>query len=116
MSLSAKKRNAILERDGWVCVACGTLTMLTIHHRINRGMGGSALVDSPAHLLSICNPCNVAFESNADRAEQARAYGYKLAKNAKPPIDPTSVPVKYAMDGNWYLLDNLGNRKITNGK
>jgi hypothetical protein len=78
-------------------------------------MGGSKLVDSPAHLLSVCNPCNVAFESDAEIAELARVNGYKLAKNAKPPIDPTSVPVKYAMDGNWYLLDNLGNRKRING-
>jgi hypothetical protein len=80
-------------------------------------MGGSKLVDSPAHLLTICAICNVAFESQAEIAELAKVYGYKLSKNATPPIDPTTVPVKYSNDGNWYLLDNQGKRKkITNGE
>lgn len=109
-------RNAVYDRDGWVCVACGTLRDLTIHHRVNRGSGGSKMYDNYAHLLTICSPCNTAFESDAAYRELALVYGWKILRNTKPPIDPTKVAVKYA-EGNWYFLDNQGNRTlIPNGK
>lgn len=77
-------------------------------------MGGSKLVDGLAFLLAVCNPCNVSFESSAEVATMARSLGYKLPKNAFPPIDPTEVPVYYQYLSKWYLLDAQGNKEEKN--
>lgn len=117
MTISPRIRTSIYERDGNFCVACGTQNELTIHHRVNRGSGGSKLFDSKAFLLTMCNFCNTRMESDADFRELALVYGWKLLRNTKPPIDPTTVAVKYTNSGEWFLLDNEGKRKqVTHGK
>ena len=114
MTLSQKSRKLIYERDEWVCVSCGTLRDLTIHHRVNRGSGGSKLFNGLAFLLTMCSGCNSGFESSAESADAARILGYKISRNAKPPIDPETVPVRYYKHGTWFLLDQQGNKKETN--
>jgi len=79
-------------------------------------MGGSKLVDSPAHLLSMCNTCNVSFESDYEAAQRARKNGYKLQKNTNPPIDPCTVPVFYSNESMWYFLTENTKRIKVNGK
>lgn len=108
--ISKKKREKITQRDNERCVACGAVWQLTIHHRVNRGSGGSKLFDGYEYLLTVCNPCNVAFEANARLAELARQLGYKLPRNASPPIDPKQVAVYYQFESKWYHLDAEGNR------
>jgi len=112
--IAKKKRDRIVERDGERCVACGSVWQLTIHHRVNRGSGGSKLFDGYEYLLAVCNPCNVSFEASAEVAEMARQLGYKLPRNAAPAIDATKVPVYYQYLSKWYLLDTLGNKKENN--
>jgi 5-methylcytosine-specific restriction endonuclease McrA len=106
-----KKRDIIIARDGERCVACGAVWQLTIHHRINRGAGGSKLFDEFQHLLTVCNPCNVSFESSAEIAEMARSLGYKLSRNANPAVDATQVPVYYQYLSTWYHLDANGKKR-----
>jgi 5-methylcytosine-specific restriction endonuclease McrA len=106
-----KKRDIIIARDGERCVACGAVWQLTIHHRINRGAGGSKLFDEFQHLLTVCNPCNVSFESSAEVAEMARSLGYKLSRNANPAVDATQVPVYYQYLSTWYHLDANGEKR-----
>jgi hypothetical protein len=79
-------------------------------------MGGSKTVDTPAHLLTMCNLCNTSFESDYEAAAAARRKGYKLSKNATPPIDPTQVAVFYWSDSMWYFLTDKTKRIKVNGK
>jgi hypothetical protein len=112
--IAKKKRDTIIQRDGERCVACGSMWQLTIHHRVNRGSGGSKLFDGFAYLLTVCNPCNVSFEASAEVAEMARSLGYKLPRNVAPAIDPTLVPVYYQYLSKWYQLDTEGHKKEIN--
>lgn len=113
MTLSKKNREKIFERDGYACVACGTQSDLTIHHRVNRGAGGSKLFNGFAYLLTACVYCNGLWESDSNFASSARIQGYKLPRNAKPQIDAAAVPVRYYKTATWYLLDNDGNKTET---
>ena len=110
MTSTPKKRLAIFTRDGETCVSCGTTQDLTIHHRINRGAGGSKLFDGYAFLLTVCTYCNSMFESDSVTAGLARDLGYKLSRNMKPPVDPTTIPVWYYKEDAYFLLDNNGKR------
>lgn len=97
-------RLAVEHRDGGMCALCGTTWNLTIHHRQNRGMGGSSRpeVHSPANLLLCCAPCNNLLEADAELAREARVNGWKVSH----PTDPASVPVWTRLG--WVLLDDLG--------
>lgn len=108
--ISKKVREVIFKRDDETCVSCGTRQNLTIHHRVNRGSGGSKLFDSYPYLLLVCIFCNSNFESDNASAETARKLGYKLARNAKPAIDPTQVAVYYHSKREWFYLDNGGKK------
>jgi len=103
-------------RDDNRCVACGTEQELTIHHRVNRGAGGSKLYDTHSHLLTMCYRCNNSFEADDVSARKARVNGYKLLRNTNPPIDPATIPVFYYWESKWYLLNNLNEKEeIING-
>jgi 5-methylcytosine-specific restriction endonuclease McrA len=51
----AALRSAVLQRDGWRCQWCGSLTGVEVHHLIHRSQGGA---DSPENLLSLCVHCH----------------------------------------------------------
>lgn len=112
MSISNKLRQLIFARDDFSCVACGSLKDLSIHHRVNRGAGGSKLFDKPAFLLTMCITCNGKFESDVELARKARLLGYKLHRNHKPPADPTAIEVYYSKTNQWFKLDNQGKRNL----
>ena len=114
--MNQKIRLQILGRDDYRCVACGKEKDLTIHHRVNRGAGGSKMFDTHAYLLTMCSLCNNSFEASDTQARKARTNGYKLSRNAKPPIDPTTIPVFYFWESKWYLLNNQNEKEeIING-
>ncbi len=48
-------RLAVLERDGWRCQCCGSLTRLEVHHQhfLSR-MGG----DAEENLITLCHACH----------------------------------------------------------
>jgi hypothetical protein len=105
--ISKAIKTKLAQRDPY-CLHCGEINDLVIHHRKNRGMGGSKLLDNMSNLLRICNEYNVAMESVSVRADAARELGHKLRQ-----WDDTSAPVKDECDGMWYILDDVGNKTLT---
>jgi 5-methylcytosine-specific restriction endonuclease McrA len=99
MALPAKLRRLILDRDQH-CWHCGETWDLVVHHRINRGMGGSKLLDRPDNLLAVCALYNGAMESDARVASQARGWGHKL-----PAWEQLSHPVFDATGFSWWVLN-----------
>lgn len=98
-------RKKILERDDGICWHCGTTEGVQVHHRINRGMGGSRLLDRPCNLVVICAEYNFLMEQNFVDARAARILGIKLSRHAFPLNEPIRD-----YNGQWYLLDDF-NRK-----
>ncbi|HMA78398.1 MAG TPA: hypothetical protein VKP88_04700 [Candidatus Paceibacterota bacterium] len=74
-SIVAKLR----ERDGH-CWHCGATGGLVPHHRRNRGMGGSKLLDRLDNLMMVCSFYNGAMESDSTVAAKAREHGHKLSQ------------------------------------
>ncbi len=104
--MNKKAIKQIFARDG-VCWHCGLDDeTLILHHRLNRGFGGSPSLDRLSNVILICAAYNLALESNSAIASKGREQGHKLRMGA----DPSKSPVFDANDGEWYLLDDLGNR------
>lgn len=99
-----------LERDGWRCIHCsaGGDTLIP-GHRQGRGIGGSKAREVPSNVVVMCANYNGLIESNASAADEARAYGWKLA----PWQDPKEIPVYDPFMRTWYLLDDDFNRTPT---
>lgn len=61
MTVTVALKKAIIERDGGFCLmalpGCNGYAQTT-HHRANRGMGGSTILDHPANLVAVCVLCN----------------------------------------------------------
>ncbi|NML55113.1 HNH endonuclease [Streptomyces sp. R302] len=94
-------------RDGGACVRCGSRAGLTIHHRVNRGMGGAreAWINQAHNLLLACTTCNSWFE---DHPRESYEAGWKVRR----PQLPTEVLVHYP-DGRLYELAPDGVRTAT---
>ncbi|MFF4276183.1 hypothetical protein [Streptomyces sp. NPDC001536] len=91
-------RAIVFTRDGHRCVRCGSGRELTIHHRVNRGMGSSReeWINRPQNLLTACHPCNMWFE---DHPRESYSEGWKVRR----PMLPTEMTVTYP-DGRQYAL------------
>lgn len=96
----------ILEKRDQYCWHCGQTDNLVVHHRKNRQMGGSKLLDHPTNLLLVCQDYNFRMESQADVAEEAREWGHKLDS-----WQDFSDPVYDRCDGEWYELFDDGTKK-----
>jgi hypothetical protein len=83
------------------CPHCGIgVPYLVPHHRKNRGMGGSRVLDTPSNILLVCALLNGAMEQQSEVAEDAKRYGWKLESWQ----DPAVVPVYDAITGFLYRL------------
>jgi hypothetical protein len=91
------------------CGCVGREDTLVPQHRINRGMGGSRVLDRPANVLVMCAEWNGLIESSHGHATHARAYGWKLARWESP----EDTPFYDVGAGTWNLIDNIYNRVIT---
>ena len=92
------------------CWHCGSTDETLIpHHRKNRGMGGSKLLNNPANIIVMCAAINLAMEADPGLAEAAHKYGWKLDGWA----DPVTRPVFDRSKGVWFYLDNDFNRVVT---
>ncbi|MEX0895647.1 MAG: hypothetical protein WDZ94_01765 [Patescibacteria group bacterium] len=49
-------------------------------------------------------------EASTQKLLEAKIAGYKLPRNANPPIDPTKEAVFYYSLGEWYYLDENGEK------
>ena len=103
-------RDLVAERDQWRCAVCGTSVLCcaySIHHRRNRGSGGSSdpAINAPSNLLLVCGTGTTACHGwiGASPAE-ALDHGYVVSLNS---LDrPADVPVVHAVHGVVYLLDD----------
>lgn len=99
-----------LARDLHCCCGCvGREDTLVPQHRINRGMGGSRVLDRPANIIVMCSDMNGRIESDPTAAAAAREYGWKLSRWESP----EDTPFYDLATGTWNLLDNLYHRTIT---
>lgn len=97
-------RQLVHHRDGARCVRCNSPQDLTIHHRVNRGMGGAReeWINQPHNLLLVCTTCNSWFE---DHPRESYSDGWKVRR----PMLPGEVPVTYP-SGHQYVLYPDGTR------
>jgi hypothetical protein len=110
VNVSVKTRRIVFERDGEMCMHCGTTTTLTIQHRRNRGMGGdkAGLRNNLANLITLCNESNTRLESDAVFARSGIRKGWKLT-SGQSDID---TPVMHRGFGEWWFIDNNGDRHV----
>ncbi|MFJ4286439.1 hypothetical protein ACIPY0_12410 [Paenarthrobacter nicotinovorans] len=95
-----------------VCGCVGQEDTLIPQHRINRGMGGSKVLDRPGNVVVMCSEMNGQIESDAIWAAIARDYGWKLERWQTPEDEPFYD----VATGKWYLIDNNYNRTETTRK
>lgn len=103
-------RELVLERDEYRCAVCGRALLeqqASIHHRRNRGSGGSSTpaINSPANLLAVCGTGTTGCHGwiGASPAEAAD-HGYVVSLNSLEA--PADVPVVHAVHGVVYLLED----------
>jgi hypothetical protein len=91
-------RQLVHDRDGGRCVRCNTPSDLTIHHRVNRGMGGAReeWINQPQNLLLVCTTCNSWFE---DHPRESYSHGWKVRR----PMLPGEMPVTYPGGADFVL-------------
>jgi hypothetical protein len=100
-ALTPKQFEKLMLRDGG-CLHCGEVEAVSPNHRINRGMGGSKILDRPANLVVLCSAMNFMIEMDAAAARSAKEYGWKLERWQVP----EEVPVTDLQTGKSFLLDN----------
>ena len=97
-----------MRRVGDACLHCGETERLSPQHRANRGAGGSKLLDRPSNIIVLCSTLNSQIESDAEMADYARVNGWKISRQDNPEF----MPVWYATEGRWYLLDDFHERSV----
>ena len=105
MAVTRKMSLQLRERDPY-CWHCGESDTLQVHHRRNRGMGGSIKLDRFDNLIRVCAWLNYAMEQNADIAAEAREMGWKLGQ-----WDGFDTPVFDKTLVKWFILTQDG-RKV----
>jgi len=76
------------------------------HHRVAKGMGGSALLESPANLVTLCGRGNkdLCHGKAHGNPQWARNHGWIVSRS----FDPAEIPVD--MHDGWWLLTTDGER------
>lgn len=97
----------LLRRDHY-CWHCGTNFDLVPHHRMNRGAGGSKVLDRPDNLLLVCAGYNWEMEADAKILTRARELGHKLRRT-----DEFSTPAFDNYAQQWFILTEEGEKLAT---
>lgn len=63
------KRQAVLKRDGYRCVRCGSAKNLTVHHKDRSGRGAKSHNNAMKNLETVCRKCHI----NEHREELQKA-------------------------------------------
>ena len=106
-------REAVYLRDEYTCLAAlegGCCFGLTIQHAVNRQMGGSAEVDRPELLRTLCWHHNTLVEQDARFRKVCLRNGWALPRRLAD--DATSIPVRYP-DGRDYRLIGTSRALLT---
>jgi hypothetical protein len=106
----AKSRPIVFERDQETCIVAGSIWetiqpcmgILTLQHRVGRGMGGSARWDAPNCLVTMCIIHNGLIESSYEFRNYCERNGLAIRRAVADRMDVASIPVRYS-DG-WFLL------------
>lgn len=106
----AKSRPIVFERDQEQCIVAGSIWstiqpcmgVLTLQHRVGRGMGGSARWDAPNCLVTMCVVHNGLIESSYEFRNYCERNGLSIRRTVADRMDVSSIPVRYS-DG-WFLL------------
>lgn len=106
--IHASMRKKIEVRDPH-CYHCGETTDLVLHHRKNRQMGGSKLLDRYDNLIRVCQQYNFLMESDAAVAADSKEFGHKLAS-----WQPFESPVYDRTQAQWYVLGERGEKTPVN--
>lgn len=106
-------------RDGDCCVKCGVVLNGSgnVHHRRNRGQGGSRKANVISNLITLCGtPLTLCHGEVTRKPEECDAFGngWRLSTNGK--TDPATEPVNVAWlgwalpltDGTWQVIEDLG--------
>lgn len=109
-------RTLVRARDDFHCQMCGKPLWIgegNTHHRLNKGRGGSAVLERASVLITACGSgshgCHGAVTENPD---WARSIGWLLPRN-NPDIDPEQEPILtyqgwrlLADDGTWSACES----------
>lgn len=106
----AKSRPEVYKRDRRECVVSGLfeavrwpcMGSLTVQHRRGKGMGGSALADTPESLIAFCSFHNVLQTADPEFQKICTANGWSVPRWVADQHKMSQIPVRYA-DG-WFLL------------
>ena len=105
--MKASDVKKLRERDDH-CWDCGATDNLVPHHRANRGMGGSKVLDNLQNVILVCAEYNGLMESDAAVANEARDLGHKLSKFISPAEPVFDKPLI-----RWFYLDSNGGKVKT---
>jgi hypothetical protein len=106
----AATRLTVLERDEYRCAVCGIGVLdipFSIHHRRNRGSGGSSdpLINAPSNLLTVCGTGTTGCHGwIGDSPAEAIEHGYAVSLNSQQAT--AEVPILHAALGGVFLLDD----------
>lgn len=92
------QREAIMLRDGGICVICGRQAD-EVNHRNNRGHGGRLSLNRLDNGCALCRFHNWAIESDPVEAQNARDLGVKLRDG-----DSYQTPMWSPFYGRWLIL------------
>lgn len=105
--MTPKVRKLIANRDTH-CWHCGSTDDLVVHHRKNRGSGGSKNPDinKPQNLILVCWRWNSDMESHYQAAQASRLWGHKIPSWAE-----FDTPVFDMYAHHWYVLHEDGSKR-----
>ena len=105
-------RRLVRRRDDSHCQMCGKPLWVgqgSVHHRLNRGRGGSAVLERASILVTACGDGTRGCHGKVtEHPEWARTIGWLLPRN-NPDIDPTQEPI-LTHEWGWVLLGDDGSR------
>jgi hypothetical protein len=113
-----RSRQNVYQRDGGVCVVNGSIWstlhpcggMMTLQHRVARGMGSSAKWDAEPYLLTMCAIHNSLEPASSEFRKFCERNGYSIPRWAAEQNPISRIPVKYP-DG-WFLLDGVAKYEV----
>lgn len=106
MAVSKRVMRILRERDEY-CWHCGQTEDLVPHHRKNKAMGGSKVLENDIqNIILVCARYNGDMESMPLVQRDAVGWGRKI-----PFWEEISMPVFDSVAFRWYLLDSEGGKR-----